>query len=93
MTKIKDHTHIIKVEFQSVEAANMKLERGILLFHMLVASDQITKDEFISIWAFSIATLWRVTHLKPLTREGTCLLVVPKKATDSSSARVRFKSV
>ena len=37
--KIKEYTHVLKVEFGSVEAADMTLERGILMFHMTVSDD------------------------------------------------------
>ena len=49
MTKIKDFTHVIKVEFGSVEAADKAVSEGLLLFHMHVAPDQISRDEFISL--------------------------------------------
>ena len=47
--KIKEYTHFLKVEFGSVEAADMALERGILMFHMMVTPEQMTRDEFINI--------------------------------------------
>ena len=49
VTKIKDYTHVLKIEFGTVEAADKALEKGILMFHMMVAPDQMARDEFISI--------------------------------------------
>ena len=47
--KIKDYSHVLKIEFPTIEAANMALEKGVLLFHMHVTPEQISRDEFISI--------------------------------------------
>ena len=47
--KIRDYTHILKLEFGTMEEANRALEGGILMFCMMVAPDQMTRDEFINI--------------------------------------------
>ena len=47
--KIKNFTHVLKFEFQNVEAVNRALENGLLMFHMFVSPDQITRDEFVNI--------------------------------------------
>ena len=44
VTKNKDFPHVVKVEFGTVEAADKAMEKGLLLFHMHVAPDQITRD-------------------------------------------------
>ena len=43
VTKIKDFTHVVKIEFQSIEVAERSMERGFLLFCMHVTPDQITR--------------------------------------------------
>ena len=47
--KIKDYTHVLKIEFSTVEAADKALEKGILMFHMMVTPEQMARDEFINI--------------------------------------------
>ena len=47
--KIKEYTHVMKLEFQTVEEAERALERGLLLFNMHVSSEQISRDEFVNV--------------------------------------------
>ena len=49
VTKMKDYTHVIKVEFGSMEEAEKALEQGLLLIYMHVAPDQMTRDEFVDL--------------------------------------------
>ena len=39
VTKIRDYTHVVKVEFGTVEEAEKALDQGLLLFYMHIAPD------------------------------------------------------
>ena len=51
VVKIKDYTHVMKLEFQTVEEADRIFEKGPMLFHMYVTADQITREEFYNVQA------------------------------------------
>ena len=49
VTKIADYTHILKIEFDTMEAAERAVSGGINMFYMYVSPSQITIDDFINI--------------------------------------------
>ena len=49
VTKIGDYTHILKIEFETLEAAERAVSGGVNMFYMFVAPSQISIDEFINI--------------------------------------------
>ena len=51
VTKIRDFTHVVKIEFGRVEAAEKALDKELMIFCMHVSHEQITRDEFLSLLA------------------------------------------
>ena len=49
VTKIADYTHILKVEFETIEAAEKAQSGGLNMFYMFVSPSQISADDFINI--------------------------------------------
>lgn len=49
VTKIKDYTHLFKVECTDVRTATKILEQGLLLFGCYLPPNNMTRDEFVSI--------------------------------------------
>ena len=45
VVKMKEYTHVMKLEFQTVEEADRVLENGMLFFQMSITKDQITRDK------------------------------------------------
>ena len=41
--KIKDYTHVLKIEFSTLEAADKALEKGVLMFYMMVTPERVHK--------------------------------------------------
>ena len=77
VVKIKEYTHVMKLEFQTVEEADKVLESGLLLFKMYVAAEQVTSVEF-----YSVQTCFKCYHYedhsskdcqKPSTKCSECV--------------------
>lgn len=49
VVKFGAHSHVFKVEFETIEMANRTLENGILLFHCKISPSQIKKEEYIDV--------------------------------------------
>ena len=49
VTKIKEYTHVAKIELESVEIADRVLRDGLLMYWMHISPSQMSREEFISI--------------------------------------------
>ena len=49
VTKIRDHTHVAKGEFKTVEIAERVLRDGLLMYYMQISPSHMSREGFISI--------------------------------------------
>jgi hypothetical protein len=47
--KFKHHTHVFKIEFETIDMAQHALQNGILCCHVRISPDQIKQEEYVDI--------------------------------------------